>query len=83
MSARLLKCFSTPRYNGKYIYETIDLKNWRHLSDFFLLFSTVSLVSVITFNRCLIDTVRNSFSIMYHFSYPMIFSDLSWILLSL
>lgn len=28
MRARHLKCFNTLRYNGKYIYETIDLANW-------------------------------------------------------
>lgn len=83
MKARRLKCFSTLRYDGKYIYETIDLANWRHLSIFFSLCSTVSLVSVKPFNRCLIDAVRNSFPIMYHFNYPMVFSDLSWIPLSL
>lgn len=47
---------------------------------FFSLFTTVSLVSVKTFNRCLIDTFRNSFPIMYHFNYLIVFSDLSWIL---
>jgi len=83
MRPRRLKCFSTLSYNGKCIYETIDLAIWRHLSDFFSLFSTVSLVSVKTFSRRLIDTVRNSFPIMYHCNYPMVFSDLSRILLSL
>lgn len=46
----------------------------------FFLFSPVSLVSVKTFSRCLIDTFRNSFPIMYHFNYLMVFSDLSWVL---
>lgn len=81
MRARHLKCFSTLRYNGECICETIGLVNWRHLFHwFFFLFSPVSLVSVKTFNRCLIETVRNCFPIMYCFNYLMVFSDLSWIL---
>lgn len=45
MRARLLKCFSTLRYNGECICETIGLVNWRHLFGCFFISLFTSFIS--------------------------------------